>query len=241
MVLYQLWERRHYCIAQERYDELYQANLPNNSAAEARSLAVAQYIQETTEKLETDYSDCGKPGTIRNAVNHILRRASRWTALINSVKSREILLIDQNQHVMRPETIIGNVIEQGTDAEFDEMVDFLLDPKNLVKDNCLRLSGVSEMISDLADAQDGSELREYLARQVKRRVQDVFGDVAVAPTEKLKVVEGPSQLDILAIFGIAPTFKHSEESKREWRGNGDSRARELEQTHHAISGRNPFR
>jgi hypothetical protein len=63
---------------------------------------------------------------------------------------------------MRPETITNDVVEQVTDAEFEEMKDFLLNPRNFIKDNCLRLSGLVDMITDLANAPENTDLREYL-------------------------------------------------------------------------------
>ena len=121
---------------------------------------------------------------------------------MNIIESSEILLLDHTQHVMQDETAIRNIIEQGTDAEFDEMKKFLLDPKNFVKDNCLRLSGVSSMIYKLSDEPEGSDLRAFLVKEVTHRIRDVFGSPLEDSLENMNAHDGPNQLDILSIWNL---------------------------------------
>ena len=77
MVLYRLWERDNYLAAQQKCDKMYQAHLPGKSTAEARDLAVSQYVQEETDKRADDPSEIS-PEHISEGVHLILRRAASF-------------------------------------------------------------------------------------------------------------------------------------------------------------------
>lgn len=213
---------------------MYQDNMPGRSTTEARRLTVAQYIREETEKMAPTQSQL-QPEHITEAVHVMLRRASRWTALVEAIDSAEILLVDQTKHVMQEHTTIGQVLEAGTDEEFEELKVLLLKPTNRVKENCLLLSGVSNMIIALADALVDSDLRRYLAETVKLRIRDVYGEPFAAPgetaTEKSKLLCGPPQTYLHAILGIAVVFASADGNENEdvdYRNNyGDRQATEL--------------
>lgn len=203
MILYRLWERQNYLVAQQKCDDMYQAHLPGKPSAEARNLAVSQYVQEVTEKRADDESGL-TPENIREAIHLILRRAARWMTLVTTF-SIEILLVNQRKQLLRDNVTLGNVFEDGTDEEFEELLRFLLNPANRVRETCLLLSGVSKMIIDLADASPNSEIRQYLGSAVKLRVQDIFGEpvdfLNKTPAER-EIHNRPPQRYINAIFGI---------------------------------------
>jgi hypothetical protein len=212
MVLYRLWERGCYCRAQERFDEIYQAHLRGRTPAEAKRLATQQYVQETLDKQVEGRSKVSSPTYVETTVKTILQRASRWTALVKATNSAEILLIDQSTHITPHNMTLGNVIVNGTDDEFEEMKSFMMSPESLVKEDCLRLSGVSDMIFDLATAKEDSELRGYLAKVIKMRIESVFGPPQEMPGESfegsIKFFNGRPQCFIMDIFGLLGHFRH---------------------------------
>jgi hypothetical protein len=215
MVLYRLWERQNYLIAQQKCDEMYQAHLPGKSIAEARDLAVPQYVREETDKRINNWSEI-TPEQISEGIYLILRRAARWRTLVSAFESMEILLIDQRKQLLRSNTTLEDVLENGTDEEFEELKQFFLDPSNRVKDSCLRLTGVSKMIRNLVDEPLDTEIRRYLAEEIKSRVQAVFGesipDLDDTSTEMLKIHPGPPQRYIVDIFGIRIRISERESS-----------------------------
>lgn len=210
MLLYRLWERENYIRAQQRFDEIYRAQLPCENFLEAKRLAIQQYTQEILDHQIKKESEISSREDVEGAVFHILRRGARWTELMHAVDSAEILLIDQRMHVMKEDTIIGNVIEHGTNEEFDVMKEFLIAPENRVKEDCLRLSGVSQMALDLADSPRNSQLRNYLTTAIRDRIELVYGRPAQLPElnhhGKIRFPCGRPQRDIVDIFGIMLRF-----------------------------------
>lgn len=207
MLLYRLWERENYIRAQERFDEIYRAQLPCQSFLEAKRLAIQQYTQEILDHQIEKESEISSREDVEGAVFHILRRGARWTELMHAVDSPEILLIDQTMHVMDEDTIIGNVIEHGTNEEFDVMKEFLIAPENRVKEDCLRLSGVSQMALDLADSPRNSPLRNYLTTAIRDRIEVVYGRLPqLNGNERIPFFCGRPQRDIVDIFGIMLKF-----------------------------------
>lgn len=206
LVLYRVWERTNYIEAYRKFDRIYQSLLPGRTAIGAKQLAAARYTAELLN-AQVDPSPYGRPWTdIYETAPHILQRASRWMALLDALQSEEILLVDQNECLMDSNTSLGKVIEGGTDEEFAAVKEFLLLPENSVKECCLRLTGVTKMISTLADTPKDTELRRYLTGEIQRRITDVFGPpVAVSnePPAELQLVEASGvQRSITHIFGI---------------------------------------
>jgi hypothetical protein len=205
MVMYRLWEREKYLVAQQKCDEMYQAHLPGKSIAEARNLAVSQYVQEVIDLRANNGSEL-TPEHFREGVDLILRRAARWMSLVTAVGSIEILLIDQGVQALRDDTSIGHVIEEGTDQEFEELKQRLLEPSYGIKNDCKRLTGVPKMIRDLGNALPDTDIRRYLAEEVKTRIQDVFGEsipnLEDNPPGMRKINPGAPQRYINEIFGI---------------------------------------
>lgn len=146
LVMYRLWERQHYIRAYEQFDEMYQAHLAREIPVEAKNLALEQYIQQTINAQTEANSQVVLPTDIVKAVWLIFRRGCRWRTLVHAIESGEVLLLDQTVQLMNETITVGRVIDVGTDEDFVTMKDFLLDPENRLRENCLRLSGVSDML-----------------------------------------------------------------------------------------------
>jgi len=86
----------------------------------------------------------------------------------------EPVLWDQRCYVAHSNNIIGPVIEDGTNQEFESFMRHLLTPESKFKEDCLRLSGLVRMIHDLANSSEGSEIRQYLTDEISLRVKDAF-------------------------------------------------------------------
>ena len=136
-------------------------------------------------------------------------------SLVNSAGSVEILLMRQEQSVLDCNIQIGDVIEDGTDEQFTEMKAFLMKPENNVVDTCLRLSGVRNMIMEIADLSPDSPVRQYLSKAISQRVREVLGDKIQLGNEnmpdKTKIFNGYPQNGIVNVFGIQIRFRPAEE------------------------------
>lgn len=176
MVLYRLWERQYYIRIHDRCEDFCQEISPSTSTRQARIKFTETLVRETQESS----SITADRDEIEQAIHNILRRGSRWRELVDATQSEEIVLVDQDLPVMPPLQSIGIIINTGDDAQFKELKDFLLDPKYEVKANCLRLSGVAQMIIDLADAPESSELRQYLCATIENRIRCVLGNPGLA-------------------------------------------------------------
>ncbi|KAI9850700.1 MAG: hypothetical protein M1838_005264 [Thelocarpon superellum] len=62
--------------------------------------------------------------------------------------SPEILLRDQNLEIPHLAMTAGQVIENATHAQFQDLEQFLLDPEGNAKNDCLRLSGDAEATAE---------------------------------------------------------------------------------------------
>jgi hypothetical protein len=101
---------------------------------------------------------------------------SRWNKLVHAVGSQEVLLVsvdDEDLWDDDPDPI--QVIEEGTEEAFQQCKERLLSYDLGLKDTCLRLSGVSNMILALRKLDEDSEARKFIEGEVKRRVQEVLG------------------------------------------------------------------
>jgi hypothetical protein len=71
---------------------------------------------------------------------------------------------------------VAKIMKRGTDSVFAKLKDVLLAPELKVKDTCQRLSGLVHMINRVQEADPGSELATYLASEIRRRIEEVFGE-----------------------------------------------------------------
>ena len=207
MVLHRLWERQHYSKAQGRFDEIYRAKLPRASILEAKRLAIEEYTQEIVDKQIRHGSEITSRTHVEEAVFHILRRGSRWSALAQALNSVEILLLDQNVLAPSNDRSVGDVTEWGTNEEFEELKSTLVAPRHQLKEVCWRLTGVSGMLGDTAHLPRNSQLRDYLVQCITSRIGDVFR--TPAPTnvdDQVHLPTGVPQCFIVDIFGIMLKF-----------------------------------
>lgn len=66
---------------------------------------------------------------------------------------------------------------EATDEEWAFLLSQLLAPSLQLKETCLKLSGVANMIQQL-NGMGESEIRSFLAQEIRRRVKDVLGNSA---------------------------------------------------------------
>jgi hypothetical protein len=116
------------------------------------------------------------------------------------------VLIDQTLHYGGPTNIIGRIIENGTDDKFARFK-HRVQADQPFRDICLRLNGVTEMIEDLANQPDGSQVRTYLSEIIRRQVESAIGgDVPWtglrSSDECIRFTSSWAQRDICDILGI---------------------------------------
>ncbi|KAI9716577.1 MAG: hypothetical protein M1812_005308 [Candelaria pacifica] len=73
--------------------------------------------------------------------DELLRKASRWSSLVDSFEGVEILLISQPNNPDCTFINIFDIIENGTDTEFKQCKKVLLTPHSMMKETICRLSG----------------------------------------------------------------------------------------------------
>lgn len=209
LVAFQLWERGNYIHAWDKFNEMYRAHLVNTNASEAKRLTTEEYVQEVCDSQINKDSQISSRGDIEEAVRHILHRGDRWRSLVDAVGSAELLLMDDRFHI-GVRKAIGDIIKDGTSQEFDKLKNDLLLPEGHVRDICMTLTGVSEMIFQLSDSAKDSEIRQYLANAITGRFRHIFGqrgpDTRRDPDRK--VVNSLDYLlrSIVDIFGISIRF-----------------------------------
>lgn len=209
LVLFQLWERNKYIDAHEKVDELYRAHLSQTNASEAKHLATEEYIQEVhARQIEKD-SDISSREDINQAVRHILHRGARWSSLVAAVGSAEVLLMDDRLYIGVVKAI-GDIIKDGTDEEFDKLKTDLLNVEGRVRDTCLALSGVTEMLFELSESPKDSITRRNLTRAITGRFDNLFGqpgpDMRRDPDKKVAICSDYLLRSVVDIFGFSIRF-----------------------------------
>lgn len=104
--------------------------------------------------------------------------ARRVASLVDAFGVREVLLIhfDEDEVTLSQGIPMLKFINL-SDDEWASLLSQLLHPSLQLKETCLKLSGVVHMIEELY-GMGQSELRTFLAKEIRRRVQDVFGEAA---------------------------------------------------------------
>lgn len=213
LVLFRHWERGNYIYAHDKVDELYRAHLAYMNASEAKRLATKEYIQEVhAGQIEKD-SEISSREDIKEAVRHILHRGARWRSLVEAIGSAEALLMDDRLYI-GVKKAIGDIIKDGTDEEFDKLKTDLLNVEGRMRDTSLALSGVTEMLYELADSPTDSTTRQEMTRAITRRFETVFGqqwpDTQRDPHSKVAISSNHLSRSIMDIFGITITFPKSQ-------------------------------
>lgn len=205
LVLYRLWERDRCCAAINEYGKLLKSIQSERGPHRAREMAKEEFVNRQWQKAR-DRSR----GEIAEAVDLILRKGARWTDLVSTVESMEVLLVDEDRHLRDSTTTLGKVIAQGTDEEFEAMKEYLLSEENTFKECCLRLTGVRRMIIDLSETRKReTELRVYLVKAIRERIEDVFGPSGCTDDsleETTQIEPDPLQFTIWHVLGIHIKF-----------------------------------
>ncbi|KAB8233909.1 uncharacterized protein BDW43DRAFT_310905 [Aspergillus alliaceus] len=107
--------------------------------------------------------------------------ALRWQGLLDAVGVPEILLIGYEEDETEFwEDIPLPDVASASDEEWPSFMNHLLSPALGLKEACLRLSGVADMIQRLKGL-DESELRTYLVDNIGQRVKGVLGNEKTLP------------------------------------------------------------
>lgn len=206
LVLYRLWERENYIAAKKAFDAMLRSFLPDHTPHQARQLAVEAYVEDKLSKQPRNETYRRPRDLIYLAVEEILKRGARWAALLDAVESEAVLLINEDRHLMGERTTLRDVIEMGTDDEFERVRQILLSGENNFKECCLRLSGIQSMIMDLANTPRAqAEVRSYLIKAITARITQIFGEpgyVQDDPLEEKREVFGSFEALIVHVFGI---------------------------------------
>lgn len=105
-----------------------------------------------------------------------IKIAKRIASLVEATGVIEVLLISfDGDEISLPQDIPALAFIELNDEEWTSLLVQLLRPSLQLKETCLRLSGVVHMIQQL-DGMGESVLRPFLAQEIRRRVEDVFGE-----------------------------------------------------------------
>lgn len=121
-------------------------------------------------------------------------------------------MIYQDRGTADENSRVADLIEFVPDEDFDRLKRRLLDPKIHLHETCLQLTGVRDMIKELANAPLHSELRKYLAVAIKDRIESAFGPVEeewpdVPVSRRLLIIYDHPLKHIVDILGICITVK----------------------------------
>ena len=206
VVLYHLWERENSIRLWDEFDTLYQTILTHENPATAKQLAKEQYAQKILRERINQGSQLSSLEACKEAVNHVLLRGQRWRALVQALQSADIVVMFQSLGTVDKYSIVGDVIDHGSDEDFDGMKRLMLKPEYHLQETCLRLTGVRDMIFELSNAPVRSELRKYLATAIKTRIESVFEPVDEKWPDTLScrtlIITDSLQRNIVDILGI---------------------------------------
>ena len=206
VVLYHLWERENCIRLWDEFDTLYQTILTRENPANAKQLAKEQYAQKILRDRTNEGSQMLSLDACKEAVNHVLLRGQRWKALVHAVQSADILVIFQSRGTADKYSIIGDVVDHGSDEDFDRIKRLMLSPEYHLQETCFRLTGVRDMIFELSNTPVRSELRKYLATAIKTRIESVFEPVGEkwpdTLSRRMLIITDSLQRDIVDILGI---------------------------------------
>lgn len=104
--------------------------------------------------------------------------AKRVKSLVDNVGVIDVLLISFDDDEIDDEVDIPIPrFMEATDEEWTALLAQLLAPSLQLKETCLKLSGIAHMIQQLNGTGE-SEVRSFLAQEIRRRVEEVFGNSA---------------------------------------------------------------
>ena len=206
VVIYNQWERERCVQVWDEFDDLYQAILIRENQANAKYLAKEQYAQKVLRDLNDRRSPLSSLDEVQEAVDHILLRGQRWRALAQDAQSADFLLIHRFRGTVDKYADVGDVVDHGNDEDFDRLKRLLFDPEYRLKETCLRLTGVRDMVFELANAPVRSDLRKYLATAINTRIESVFGPVDEkwpdVLSSRMLIIADNLQRNIVDILGI---------------------------------------
>lgn len=106
-----------------------------------------------------------------------IKIAKRIASLVDAIGVTEVLLMsfDEDEISLPQDIPILKFIEVN-DEEWTSLLSQLLKPSLQLKETSLKLSGVVHMIQELY-GMGKSGLRPFLAQEIRRRVEDVFGEI----------------------------------------------------------------
>lgn len=168
-----------------RYTQLLQEGMSNKmmSPEEFRAYASRRVIYEAgREDVDpTRQRDDLEVAEFVRGFDRTITLGLRWQDLLDAVGVPEVLLIHyDNEETDFWEDIPFPDVELVSDKEWPFLLNGLLSPSLGLKEACLRLSGVADMIQRLKGL-DESELRTYLAVSIQQRVKGVLGDEKSLP------------------------------------------------------------
>ncbi|KAJ5689464.1 hypothetical protein N7462_003856 [Penicillium macrosclerotiorum] len=106
-----------------------------------------------------------------------IKYAKRIASLVDAIGVTEVLMISFDEdEITLPHDIPKLTSLETDDDEWTYVLSQLLNPSLQLKETCLRLSGIVHMIQEL-DGMGNSGLRTFLAQEIRRRVDDVFGAI----------------------------------------------------------------
>lgn len=177
-------QKREYAIRiHQMHLSVVEANIAEeNSQRKAEILSIAQLILFLSQKAEVDQNDSATDFTLSIAL--MVREGGRWQELIDAVAAPEILLIGRSNGEERDEEDgddckagipsvgslekhfhknnksidIANITTNGGDDVFAKMKELLLMPDLQLKETCQRLSGLSQLIHRLSEAEENFRL-----------------------------------------------------------------------------------
>lgn len=134
------------------------------------------------------------------SIESSLAMALRWQSLVDAVGVPEVLLIQYGNVEPKywKDLPLPNVTS-ASDEEWPSLLQTLLSPALGLKETCLKLSGIIDMIERLEGLEE-SDLRTYLVTSIRKRVESVLGTEKNFPYVNVAEEDDDEEDDSMADF-----------------------------------------
>jgi hypothetical protein len=179
------------------YARLLQQGISNGmSLEESRASVPQRMVDEAKAEILEPAGVLRRVDAIRlQDVERVINKILRWKALIDAVGVPEVFLIEEDETEFDVgEDIPMPGIASASDEEWPHLLAKLLSPEFKLKETCLRLSGIVDMIERL-DGLEESDLRKYLVSSIEKRVKSVLGTPETLPGYEFLSLHDDSMVD----------------------------------------------
>lgn len=154
------------------YERVLQEGIANGMTLEESRASSPQRMMERKKNTEKTRAD----NIQLQDAERIIKESLRWKALVDAIGVPEVFLIDyenEGESQFQDDLPVPE-IASASDEEWPHLLAKLLSPELGLKETCLKLSGIIDMIERLKELEE-SELRKYLVSSIEKRVESVLG------------------------------------------------------------------